>query len=251
MSFIRPLSTLGQQDVDAVGGKGASLGEMIQAGIPVPPGFVIVASAHEQGMTDDVAREILEAFKTLGARTVAVRSSATAEDGASASWAGELETYLNTTEETLLDRVNMCWDSLTSPRAVAYRQEHGQQEVAISVAVVVQKMVKADVAGVAFTVHPVTHSPNQIMIEACLGLGDKLVGGEVTPNSYLVDKATKEIIECVVMDDVVEQTLADDAVQELARWCERIEKHYGHPCDIEWAMEGGKLYFLQCRPITA
>ncbi len=215
MELIRQFERIGKDDAAIAGGKGASLGEMTQAGIPVPPGFVILSASfekfleetdltveidailatvkHEQmhtvehaseriqklileaAMPEDIKGEVMNAFSVLNTEFVAVRSSATAEDSASAAWAGQLDTYLNTTKEMLLEKVQECWASLFTPRAIFYRFEKGLQTDKISVAVVVQKMVNSDAAGIAFSVHPVTDDRNQLIIEAGFGLGEAVV----------------------------------------------------------------------------
>src|SRR3989338_7602922 len=188
--YIRPFAKLSSKNVSFAGGKGASLGEMTQAGIPVPAGFVIGSEAFEKFLKDtdlhveisaaldsvdhrkmhtveqaseviealimganmpkDIATDIQQSFKKLGAKFVAVRSSATAEDSKTAAWAGQLESFLNTTEKSLLLNVKKCWASLFTPRAIFYRFEKGMEKDKISVAVVVQKMVESDAAGIAF-----------------------------------------------------------------------------------------------------
>lgn len=229
--FTKPFNQISKHDAVTAGGKGASLGEMTQAGIPVPPGFVILADAFEQflketdlnveidsilhtvnhqemhtvehaseriqklildsKMPEDIASEIENEFAKLGAEFVAVRSSATAEDSASAAWAGQLDSFLNTNAETLLENVQKCWASLFTPRAVFYRFEKGLHDQKISVSVVVQKMVASEKSGIAFSVHPVTEDPNQLIIEAGFGLGEAIVSGQITPDSYVVEKEVK------------------------------------------------------------
>lgn len=226
--YIKPFSELSKDDADSAGGKGASLGEMTRAGIPVPPGFVILTNAFEQfidetdlrqeieaNLTDvdheavhtaeraseqiqslilgakmpgSIQKEVEVAFKELGAEFVAVRSSATAEDGAENAWAGQLDSFLNTTEAALLENVKKCWASLFTPRAIFYRIEKRLQDHHVSVAVVVQKMVNSESSGIAFSVHPVTEDPNQLIIEAGFGLGEAIVSGSITPDSYVVEK---------------------------------------------------------------
>lgn len=308
--FVQPFSALSRNDAHIAGGKGASLGEMTQAGIPVPPGFVVVRSAfdrfveethlaaeieaaldkvncedvasvdrtsrvihdliHDVRFPKDLEEEILASFDVLGAEFVAVRSSATAEDGSAASWAGELESYLNTTREVLLGNVKKCWASLFTPRAIVYRNEKGMRNTHVSVAVVVQKMVQSEVAGVTFTVHPVTRDVNQMILEACWGLGEYIVGGIVTPDSYVVDKRDGTLLDVYVAEQEKmlvrsekgnkeimvpaekkeAQKITITQIGELAEICKRIEVHYGFPCDIEWAMEAGVFYIVQSRPIT-
>lgn len=308
--FTKTFSTLGKTDAEIAGGKGASLGEMLNTGIPVPDGYVVlsttfdaflkeadliqevdailenvdhktissVESASEkiQGliknatMPENIASEILSEFKTLDTEFVAVRSSATAEDGADHAWAGQLESYLNTTENDILEKVQHCWASLFTPRAIFYRFEKGLHDTHISVAVVVQKMVNSEKSGIAFSVHPVTEDRNQLIIEAGLGLGEAIVSGSVTPDSYVVEKEPRNIIDMNINhqnralyrqqgggnewkdlgDRGMEQVLNQDEILKLSEIILTIENHYGFPCDIEWAFENGKFYIVQSRPIT-
>lgn len=288
MELVRPFNKLGRNDAHLAGGKGASLGEMTQVGIPVPPGFVVLADSFEQfiketdlvqeieailskvnhkeihtveavsesiralilnaEMPKDIAQAINIHFKKLGATYVAVRSSATAEDGKDHAWAGQLESYLNTTEKDLLQKVKLCWSSLFTPRAIFYRFEKGLHATKISVAVVVQKMVESEVSGIAFSVHPVTEDHNQLIIEAGFGLGEAIVSGSVTPDSYVVEKEPRKISSIDVAFPA--QVLTKEQILELSQIILTIENHYGFPCDIEWAYEAGKFYIVQSRPIT-
>lgn len=314
MGCIKRFQELTKGDTDIAGGKGASLGEMTNAKIPVPPGFVVCADAFERfaeetdltqeidailktvdtnathtveeasenirslifakEMPDDLKTEIQKAFKELNTPYVAVRSSATAEDGADHAWAGQLDSFLNTTEETLLENVRRCWASLFTPRAIFYRFEKDLHETFISVAVVVQKMVESEISGIAFSVHPVTEDHNQMIIEAGLGLGEAIVSGQITPDSYVVTKDPKEIIDINIAtqtralyrkedptgeepnewkelgEEGEKQVLTGEKIQELADIITTIENHYGFPCDIEWAYEDNTFYITQSRPIT-
>ncbi|MBI4117855.1 MAG: hypothetical protein HY453_02135 [Parcubacteria group bacterium] len=310
MSNIRSFSEISKSDVALVGGKGASLGEMTRVGIPVPSGFVIVASAfdeflRETDLTQEISaqiakvnyeniasvesasngirdlisdarfpeslqKEVMNAFTALDAEFVAVRSSATAEDSSMASWAGELETYLNTTDESLLMNVKKCWASLFTPRAIVYRNEKGMKDTHVSVAVVVQKMVQSEISGITFTVHPVTKDKNQMIIEAAFGLGEFIVGGHVTPDAYVIDKRDISLLDVNVSvqehelryrdgsnqkilvspEKKFQQKLNGEQIQSLANLCLDIEHHYGFPCDIEWAYEKDRFYIVQSRPIT-
>lgn len=305
MKYLKPFSQLTKLDVDLAGGKGASLGELTNSNIPVPPGYVVIASAydrfideaglaeeiqarlkevdihdvnsvdrvsnilrdviHDTPMPEDLAKEIMQAFDELDIDVVAVRSSATAEDSEIASWAGELETYLNTSKEELLENIKKCWSSLFTPRAIFYRHEKNLIDHHVAVAIVLQTMVQSDVSGVAFTVHPVTEDPNQMIIEAGFGLGEALVSGQITPDSYIVDKADMMILDISVSDqkqkmigksvweDITDgniQKLSGKQIIELAEICKNIEKHYGFPCDIEWALHNNIFYITQSRPIT-
>ena len=322
MKLIRDLKNIGKNDVGIAGGKGASLGEMTRAGIPVPPGFVILADAFERFLTEtdlnqeldtilhsvnhqeihtvdlasekirkliteakmplDIKQEIITNFKRLDAEFVAVRSSATAEDSASAAWAGQLDTYLNTTEDSLLENVQKCWASLFTPRAIFYRLEKDMHRQKISVAVVIQKMIQSEVSGIAFSVHPVTEDRNQLIIEAGFGLGEAIVSGQITPDSYVVEKVPRRIIDKNITvqprglfrdakggppshkasagesnewrklseEDGRKPTLSDEQIFELTELILKIESHYSFPVDIEWAYERGQFYITQSRPIT-
>lgn len=288
MELIRNFQNINKTDVAVAGGKGASLGEMINSGIPVPPGLVILSNAFEKfleetdlnieidsilhttdhkemctienasekikalilgaEMPKDIADEIKKNFKDLGAKYVAVRSSATAEDSAIAAWAGQLESYLNTTENNLLENVKKCWASLFTPRAIFYRFEKNLHKQKMSVAVVVQKMIESEKSGVAFSVHPVTQDKNQLIIEAGFGLGEAVVSGQITPDSYVVEKEPRRIIDKNIQTP--KQVLSDSEIIELSELILKIENHFGFPCDIEWAEEKDKFYITQSRPIT-
>ncbi|MFA5000417.1 MAG: PEP/pyruvate-binding domain-containing protein [Patescibacteria group bacterium] len=311
VGFIKNFSNISKSSVNEAGGKGASLGEMANAKIPVPPGFVILANAFERfleetdlvqeiaaqlkkvnykdinsvdrysnvirdliadaPMPEDLGKEIITEFKKLKAPFVAVRSSATAEDSSTASWAGELETYLNTTDKTLLVNVKKCWSSLFTPRAIFYRQEKKLLKAQVSVAVVVQKMIDSEISGIAFTVHPVTQDRNQMIIEAGYGLGEAIVSGSITPDSYVIGKRDYSLIDINIAAQARQiikgagggtkwvkipktkgekQKLGGKQILELAKICVGIEKHYKFPCDIEWAYAKGKFYITQSRPIT-
>jgi len=224
-------------------------------------------------MPQDIADDVLKNFDKLGAEFVAVRSSATAEDSADAAWAGQLDSYLNTKRENVLKRVQDCWASLFTPRAIFYRfEKYGDKThlQKISVAVVVQKMVNSEKSGIAFSVHPVTEDYNQIIIEAGFGLGEAVVSGQITPDSYVVEKEPRRIIDINVAEQErglfrkaggenewkdlgekgKEQVLSGKDVMELTELIIKIENHYGFPCDIEWAWKNGKFYIVQSRPIT-
>lgn len=272
--YVKKFTEISKDDVPLVGGKGASLGEMINAGIPVPPGFVINTEAYQQfynqELPTDVQEEILQAFDKLGTERVAVRSSAVAEDSSTASWAGQLESYLNVTKDNLIKSIRKCWNSIYSERALEYASQQDLSEDKLQVAVVVQKMIESEVSGVMFTVNPITKDANEIMIEAGFGLGEMLVQGMITPDNFIVDKDTLEIktSEIQIQDTMLvfqdgenkevevpkdqksQNVLADEQVVELTKLGKKIESHYGFPCDIEWAMEKEKFYILQSRPVT-
>lgn len=246
MSSIKKFGEISKENVDLVGGKGASLGEMTNVGIPVPPGFVITTD----GFQNDIEQETLEAFDKLNAEKVAVRSSAVAEDSSSASWAGQLETYLNITRENLINKVKECWDSINSERAKDYASQQDLSEDQMKVAVVVQKMVDAESAGVMFTVNPISKDKNEVMIESTLGLGEKLVQGEIIPDNFIIDKNSLEI-ENRDLSEQDKQTVSDENIKQLVELGKKIESHYGKPQDIEWAIDNEhKIWILQSRPIT-
>jgi pyruvate,water dikinase len=315
VELTKNFKQLNKDDVSIAGGKGASLGEMTRAGINVSGGFVVLAAAFERFMEEtgagkkinaifdkinsdenysvvaaserirkqilkaeipeDIAKTIIQSFDDLGAEFVAVRSSATAEDGHDHAWAGQLESYLNITKGDVLDKVKLCWSSLFTPRAIFYRMEKGLRGVKISVAVVIQKMVESEISGIAFSVHPITEDRNQLVIEAGFGLGEAIVSGSITPDSYAVSKDPLQVLKTdISMKDqglyrsqkssakgnnewlAIPEPLAsspaldEKQILELAGFIIGIERHFGFPCDIEWAYEAGKFYILQCRPIT-
>ena len=195
--WVRPLAEVGRHDLPTAGGKGANLGELLRAGVRVPPGFVVTTSAHAAAGPDgpipaDIERAITTAYAELGRGPVAVRSSATAEDLPGAAFAGQQDTFLDVEgEPALLDAVRKCWASLWSERAVAYRQRREIDDALVRMAVVVQRMVPAEVAGVAFTANPVTGARIEIVIDAGLGLGEAVVSGTVTADHLVVDRGAR------------------------------------------------------------
>jgi rifampicin phosphotransferase len=312
-ALVAPLDSFGRDDIATAGGKGANLGELVRAGFQVPPGFVITTRAYDLVVTlpafaervaalatvnpadatalaeaagalhaafeaatipAGLASEIAEALHHLGPDPVAVRSSATAEDLPGATFAGQQETFLNVIgDEAVLDAVRRCWASLWSERAVAYRQRQDVDHGAVKLAVVVQRLIPADVAGVAFTANPLTGARDELVIDASPGLGEAVVSGAVTPDHYVVKKGTHAIIsQAVGRREVVIRPTAGggtetlrtagaaavtdpalDAAQihALAEMAESVERHFGAPQDIEWALAQSQLYVLQSRPVTA
>lgn len=273
--FVKFFNESLKNDVSLVGGKGASLGEMTQAGIPVPPGFVITTETYQKFINEeipvDAREEILKAFDLLDTERVSVRSSAIAEDSQQASWAGQLETYLNVSRDNLIDKIRECWNSIKSERALSYAGQQNLSEDELILAVVVQKMIESEASGVMFTANPITKNRDEIMVEAGYGLGELLVQGQISPDNFLIDKKTLEIKtrdiqtqdtmmifqdgenrEVPVPDDKKDkQAVPDETIQELAKLAIRIEGHYGKPQDIEWAIDSqGKIWILQSRPIT-
>jgi pyruvate,water dikinase len=289
-----------------VGGKAANLGELLRAGLPVPPGVCVTTEAYRQvaasvaidfdslarggedlGRVARQTREALQvatipspiadavalAYGRLGSDVpVAVRSSATAEDLPDASFAGQQDTYLNVIGGgAVLDAVRRCWASLWTDRAVVYRATHHIDPRAVRLAVVIQRMVEAEVAGVLFTANPVTGRRRQAVIDASPGLGEAVVSGAVNPDHFVVDTDRGEIVESRLGDkrlEVVslpdggtkqvprsdgadEASLTDHQIRELAALGNRVESHYGAPQDTEWAIDrDGRLWLTQARPIT-
>ena len=302
--LILSLDEVGGGDLAAAGGKGANLGELRRAGFPVPPGFVASTAAYrrfaaQNGLNEVIARDLQEgddaairsaferapippeieselraAYRRLGGGPVAVRSSATAEDLPTAAFAGQQDTYLNVTgEEALLDAVRRCWASLWTGRAIAYRQRQQIDPQDVALAVVVQRMIPAEAAGVLFTANPVTGARDESVVDASPGLGEAVVSGLVTPDHFTLRKGRlgwRIAGRSLGRREVVIQPRAGGGVQHLegqaraaipsvpgrvlyrlARLGEAIARHFGRPQDIEWAWAGGELYILQARPITA
>ena len=220
----------------------------------------------------DLSKAVIAAFDRLDSPTgVAVRSSACAEDSEAASFAGQQETFLNVRGgEQVLTRIKDCWASFFSERALFYRSRKGSLSD-LGMAVVVQRQLAPDRSGVMFTIDPVRRRRDQMMIEAVWGLGEAVVSGSATPDHYLVsrDGAVKQarvsVQEMAVRAEAsggVRQyaltaeeggarVLNDSDLAELARIGRQLEAHFGHPLDVEWAFEGGRLYLLQSRPVTA
>jgi len=321
MSYIRWFQEVGVADAGLVGGEGANLGEMVVAGLPVPPGFCLTAAAYrefiqatgldesirsvladtrlddpadveaktarirnliaEQQVPSMMAQQILDGYHRLGQKlvvpgaaqvAVAVRSSATAEDLPTASFAGQQDTYLNVRgADELLAHIKYCWASLWTARAVTYRTRQGFDHHQVYMAVVIQAMIGSEVSGIMFTANPITGHRGEAVINASWGLGEAIVSGLVTPDTITVRKsdghtlsrqiATKErMIEYAKEGGTVElvtpaerqdaPALSDDQVADLVALGHQIETHYGAPQDIEWACAQGRFYILQTRAIT-
>lgn len=270
MTDIRLFSEITPNDAAVVGGKGLSLGLMAAADLPVPPGFCITTVAYRS--SDGVLRPplldaVFQEYQNLGRGLVAVRSSATGEDGAVTSFAGQQETILGVEgEEALKEAVERCWASLYTDRAVAYRQKQGVDERGLAMAVVVQRLVHAETAGVLFTHDPHDITGEHMLIEASWGLGEVVVSGRVTPDSFQVSRSTGTITnkrlglkkiqitaggEQAVPADRQEQfCLTERQLADLVNLGQRVEAFYGEPRDIEWAFADGRCWLLQARPIT-
>src|SRR5829696_1906891 len=311
MNYTKRLDEIGKDDIALAGGKGANLGELSRAELPVPPGFCVTTAAYRRTVAgpdlpeaiddalqnlrvedpasaevasariaalfedlplpEDLTGAIVDAYRVLGEPLVAVRSSATKEDLPGASFAGQQATSLNVRgEEELLEAVRRCWASLWSARAIAYRQRQGFRHDRAAVAVVVQRLVPAEVSGILFTANPVSGARGEIVINAALGLGEAVVGGLTTPDAFTLDRTTLEVRERQIGRQEVETVLTERGTTErsldpgraaqptlddaqLTRLGEvglRIERHFGGPQDIEWAYAEGHFWVLQARPIT-
>jgi pyruvate, water dikinase len=313
----KPFSELSSADVSYAGGKGANLGQLTRAGLPVPPGFVVGAPAyaafrHETGLaerldavlatldvedttalqeaSDESRRAVAESemppwlTEAIGAAyeqladeeadvPVAVRSSATAEDTASASFAGMNETFLNVRgSEAVIDAVKRCWQSLFGARTIYYRGQRGFSQSDMDIAVVVQRQIPSTRAGVMFTIDPATGERDHLVIEGSFGLGESVVSGQVSPDRYVVEKSRMSIlvrsvrpkeltIEVVAGGGTITRVLSekesrrpvldDEEVLRLAELGIAIEREYGSPQDTEWAFDpDGRIWMLQSRPIT-
>jgi pyruvate,water dikinase len=282
MTYVVRFADLGRGDIAVAGGKGANLGELTRAGLPVPPGFVLTTAAYRavvdgrgfpsRPIPEDMAREITDAWAELGEVPVAVRSSATAEDLEEASFAGQQDTFLNVRgAPALLAAVRECWASLWTERAVAYRASHGIDPAEVALAVVVQRMVEAEAAGVMFTANPTNGRRDELVLSAAWGLGESVVGGSVTTDDLVVEKAGLTVASRSTADKAVMTVYADERTAEvpvpaerrrapvlddkaaaaLAELGVRVEQHYGAPQDIEWARADGEFFIVQSRPITA
>lgn len=307
---------VGKDDTAIVGGKGANLGELTNAGIPVPPGFIVTAQAYfnflkstgidiqiknllkgidpenskklnivaeklqkavlSKPLPPALAKEIIHGYQELygsGASNifVAVRSSATAEDLPNASFAGQQKTYLNTSgSDDVIMAVRKCWASLFEARAIYYRAVEKFDHMKVGIAVPIQKMVQSEKSGIMFTIEPMTNDMSKIVIEAGFGLGEAIVSGSITPDKYIVNKDDLKILEKTInkqewkitkvgsankhvslpLVEQEKQKLTDVEIVAVAEIGKKIEEHYGKPQDTEWAIEGGKIYFVQSRPIT-
>jgi len=275
---------ISREDVPFVGGKGANLGEVYKL-FPVPEGFCLTVNAYKQfldetmihgrihGMLDaldiddteklektskkirgmilkqkfpvDIKKELIKNYSRLKNKKVAVRSSATAEDLPSASFAGQQDTYLNINgEKKLIESVQKCWASLFTARAIYYREKNNFRHRDVLISVVIQEMIQPKYAGVVFTIDPV--NKKHILVEVVKGLGEQLVSGQVTPNTYFLNKK-KHVVE----DSSTHFVMDNKIIEQISRIGEKIEEHYRFPQDIEFAIDKKNiLYILQSRPIT-
>lgn len=331
-SYVKWFSELGKEDVSIAGGKGANLGEMSNIGMPVPPGFVILASAysyflqetqldkkiykilesldventaeleeaarkiHEliinSEMPKEIEEEIIENYEHLSIDRemldratsdalailkraqemafVAVRSSATAEDTSTASFAGQNETFLNIKGKTnMIEAVKKCWASLFTARSIYYRIRKGFKHEQVLIAVIIQQMINSDKSGVIFSRNPISQDEN-VIIEAAFGLGEGIVSGRIQPDHYIVSRELK-ILKKGIADKKIaivrnsagktetirltaekskSLVLSDYEIKKLGDYAVKLEEHYKKPQDIEFSIDSGNIYIVQTRPIT-
>jgi pyruvate,water dikinase len=247
---VMNLAEAGAIDRQLIGGKAGVLGELADAGLPVPPGFVVTAAALADAERLDGA--LAEAVRRSGGDRFAVRSSSAAEDMPDASYAGLYETYLNVDPAGLADAVRRCFAAAGSQRVRLYHDRHGADGATAShgaMAVLVQRMVDATMAGVAFTAHPLTGDRNQTVITAVPGLGDPLVSGQTIGEEWTITAGRATRIRPM---SGVDRVLSEDQAREVARLAGRIAGRYDRPQDVEWAIDtAGRLWLLQARPMTA
>ena len=264
-------------DSSLVGGKAANLSRLARMYHRVPDGFslpvTVMDEVHPFELRDELICAIsdLMACHRLSEFIAAVRSSAVDEDGATASFAGQHETYLNVVgAEAILQAVIRCWESARSEHALDYRRQQGLSVEHPQIAVFVQQLVASDVSAVVFSANPITGNRDEIMINASWGLGESIVGGTVTPDTFIVRKSDFAVVQRIIADKQcmtvsapggtheVEvprflrntSSLNDEQVIEMAKLALTLEATLGYPVDVECAYAGGELYLLQCRPIT-
>jgi phosphohistidine swiveling domain-containing protein len=309
-TWILPLDSPGLS-IGVAGGKGVNLARLAAQGLPVPPGFLVTTAgyrdyvihnqlasviqqtvsglqASDAAALEEASKQIRNrftagilppnlaaalgvAYAALGLPSVAVRSSATAEDLPELSFAGQQDTFLNVTgREALLQAVVACWSSLWTARAIGYRARNDIPQDDLSLAVVVQQMVPSQAAGVLFTANPLNGKRTEMVVEATLGLGEALVSGQVDPDHYRLEAATGQVLERRLGSKALSirpregggtrsqpeeaaalQALPDPALLELGRLGRRVAELFGGPQDIEWAWAGDQIYLLQSRPVTS
>ena len=310
--LVIPLADIKNCDESAVGAKAIGLARMGRIGLSIPAGFCVTAAAYHEHlkcndivpmlaadtaklidaapekrrdilagirqtiiaapMAEEIVEEIRSNYATLKAHRVAVRSSATAEDLPSHSFAGLYDTYLGVTGiDDCIKAIQKCWASLWTERAYSYREKNGFDHLEAKMAVIVQSLVPADASGVLFTADPVTGRTDRVIVEATFGLGDLLVCGKVTGDRFVIHKKNIRIlsrtivekkIKCILDDRgaIIEQavhseqsrkpSINDEVAHKLAKLAKKAEIRFGVPQDMEWALDGTKIFFLQSRPIT-
>jgi phosphoenolpyruvate synthase/pyruvate phosphate dikinase len=273
--YIVPLTDAGGADPELIGGKARGFAVIAQAGLRAPEGFVLTSAAHRAAgggrLAGDVAEAVAARVAELGDAPLAVRSSATGEDGAEHSHAGQYLTRLGVRgpDETL-DAIHACWASAHDPRAAAYRNHRGQHET-VAMAVIVQRLAGGEASGVAMSRDPVTGDPATMVVNAAWGLGELLVSGLVTPDDYRLareggrllrmDPGDQDVMMVPGPDGVAEvpvpadrrdaRVLGDDLLAEVHDGLLRCERALGRPADCEFSVVAGRVVWLQCRPMTA
>jgi pyruvate,water dikinase len=274
--YIVPLTAAGDADPELIGGKARGFATIARAGLGAPEGFILTVDAHRAAdgagrLTDDAAREIADAAAALGDAPLAVRSSATGEDGAEHSHAGQYLTRLGVRGPgEVVDAVHACWASADGGRAAAYRAQRGH-DAPVAMAVIVQRLAAGEAAGVGMTRDPVTGDPETVVVNAAWGLGELLVSGLVTPDDYRLARADGRLLRWDAGDmetmlvpvpaGVAEvpvpgdrrgaRVLHDDLLAEVHDGLLRCERALGLPADCEFSVVGGRVVWLQCRPMTA
>jgi pyruvate,water dikinase len=264
-------------DPSLVGGKAANLSRLARLYHRVPDGFslpvTVMDEAHPLDLRDEITAAISDLMNChrLPDFIAAVRSSAVDEDGATASFAGQHETYLNIVgAEAILQAVIRCWESARSEHALHYRRQQGLSVAHPQIAIFVQQLVASDVSAVVFSANPITGNRGEIMINASWGLGESIVGGTVTPDTFIVRKSDLAVVQRIIADkqsmtisvpggthevDVPRflrnvSSLKDEQVIEMAKLALTLEITMEYAVDVECAYAGGELHLLQCRPIT-
>lgn len=237
---------------DLVGGKAAALHACVRAGFHVPQALVVTTDAwrsrESERISQQVRADIHDVCVAMMVDSFAVRSSAVVEDGNSAAWAGQFESHLSVSLEEVVVRVERCMESGKKEAPRLYGATRAIDVSQVPIAVIVQEMVPAQYAGVLFTQNPVTKDAGEMLVEVVEGLGSALVGGLVTPDTYSVDRVSREV---TVMHSTHNQSLlSEEQVRELVAVGISIEKLFGTAQDIEWAYSEGVFWILQSRPIT-
>jgi phosphoenolpyruvate synthase/pyruvate phosphate dikinase len=272
--YVEPLGKIAAGRESEVGGKASALGQAVRLGMRVPDGYVVLSKAsrdwREGVLPPSFGEEVVAAYRALAASRVAVRSSGVLEDSESASWAGQLDSFLDVEEARLLEAIEACWRSPASERATAYAERQANPSAQSAIAVIVQAMVESEVSGVLFTTNPVSGAAGECLIEAVFGLGEMQVQGRTTPDTFVVDGRSgrvkqhhphrqRALLESTPGGSVeapldearaAAVTLGEAEIAELVEIGARLEAHFGRPQDIEWALAGGQMHLLQSRPVT-
>lgn len=271
---ILPLGDAGSAHPERIGGKARGFAVIARAGLPAPDGFILTVDAHRAApagrLPGDLARAVADAVEALGDGLLAVRSSATGEDGAEHSHAGQYLTRLGVRGPAeAIDAIHACWASAADPRAAAYRAHRGH-DAPVGMAVIVQRLAAGEASGVGMTSDPVTGDPGTIVVNAAWGLGELLVSGLVTPDDYRLDRdgrllrldpGDKDVMLVLRPEGVVERpvpfhrramrVLGDAVLAEVHDGLLRCERALGRPADCEFSVVDGRVVWLQCRPMTA